>query len=742
VPGDLASLQAALADRYVIEGKIGAGGMASVYAATDKRHRRKVAVKVLRPELAAALGAERFLREIETSANLRHPHIIPLYDSGESGGLLYYVMPLVEGESLRARLNREPRLPLDDALGIAREVADALGHAHERGIIHRDVKPENILLENGHAVVVDFGIARAIGEAGETGPQTLTRAGMALGTPKYMSPEQAAGESDLDGRSDLYSLACVLYEMLAGRAPFDGRTFARLSYQHLMEAPPPILPLRPGLPLAVASALARALAKNRADRFETMAGFVAATDSPTARLAADRSVAVLPFLSLSADPENDYFADGITEDVIAQLSKIRSLKVVSRTSVMPFRKREQGLHEIAARLAVGALVDGSVRRAGSRVRIVAQLIDAATDRHLWSETYDRELTDIFAIQTEVALHIAAALEAELSPDERIRLQQQPTTDSRAYQLYLQGRHHLIRFTTESVNRAIEYFERALERDPGYAPAWTAIAMAFMDLGENGALSPDEAYPRVRSAVAEALALDPESAEAHCYAAFGKFVYEFDWDGAEAGFRRALDLSPGSADTWDLYGRLCSALGRFDEAIAMTRRAQDLDPLTHRFDLATALLRAGQYDEAYETVSRALEFEPDESRGHATLGWIHFLTGRQAEGIAALEHAVELSPLHTGWLAQLGQAYATAGMDDRARDILDRLIADSRTRYVAPYHIAFVHTGLRQYDHAINCLEQAFEERSGAIYGLKGSFLFAPLREHPRFQALLHRMGLH
>jgi eukaryotic-like serine/threonine-protein kinase len=613
-----ANLQTALADLYTIEQLIGAGGTASVYRAVDRRHRRQVAVKVLRPDLAAALGAERFLREIETSANLRHPHIVPLYDSGEAGGFLYYVMPLVEGESLRARLDREPQLPVDVALAITREVASALGHAHDRHVLHRDVKPENILLENGHAVVVDFGIARAIGEAGDTETDGLTRPGLALGTPQYMSPEQAVGEKDLDGRSDLYSLACVLFEMLAGRPPFEGPTFARLSYLHLMETPPAIEPLRPGVPAAVASALRRALAKAPGDRFPTMAAFVAALEQPVIQQAAQRSVAVLPFLSLSADPENDYFADGMTEDVIAQLSKIHSLRVVSRTSVMPFRKREGGLREIASRLAVGALVDGSVRRAGGRVRIVAQLIDAASDTPVWSETYDRDLTDIFAIQTEVALHIAAALEAELSPDERGRLQRQPTTNSRAYQLYLQGRHHLIRFTTESVTRSIDYFERAIERDRAYAPAWTGLAMAFMELGENGALNPDVAYPRVRSAVAEALALDPESSDAHTYAAFGKLVYEFDWAGAEAGFKRALELSPGNADAWDLYGRLCSATGRFDEAVEMTRRAQELDPLTHRLDLATAFLRAGRYDEALETVERALEFEPHEPRGHATL----------------------------------------------------------------------------------------------------------------------------
>jgi serine/threonine-protein kinase len=733
----VARLREALANRYTIGREVGAGAMARVYEAEDIRHRRKVAIKVLRPELAAALGAERFLREIETSANLRHPHILPLFDSGEAGESLFYVMPLVEGESLRARLEREKQLPLDEALQIAREVADALNYAHSRGVIHRDIKPENVMLESGHAVVADFGIARVISAANG---QVLTQTGLALGTPRYMSPEQTAGE-DLDGRSDLYSLACTLYEMLAGQPPFIGPTLQRLSYQHMFETAPAITQFRPAVPAGVAAALQRALAKAPADRFHTTTAFADALSKPVADRAVARSVAVLPFLNLSTDPENEYFADGITEDVIAQLSKIRALKVVSRTSVMPFKRREQDLREIATRLQVATLLEGSVRRAGSRVRIVAQLIDADTDQHLWAETYDRELTDIFAIQTEVALHIAAALQAKLSPDERVRIGRQPTTDVRAYQLFLQGRQCLMRFTEERLRKAIEYFERAIERDAGYAPAYSGIAMALTELGETGALRPDEAYPRAKAAAAQALALDAELSDAHCTVAYGKLVYDFDWAGAEAEFKRALELSPSSADAYDLYGRLCSALERYDEAIALQQRAQELDPLMHRVDVATAFLRAGRYDEAVEVASRAVEFDRDDARAHSTLGWAFLGMGKREEGLAALEHAVELSPGNTAWLAQLGQAYGLNGRPDSAREILGRLTEQSRTRYVAPYHMAYVYTGLGQHDQAVDCLEQAFEQRAGAVYGMKGSFLFAPLRAHPRFGALLRRMNL-
>jgi serine/threonine-protein kinase len=733
----LEQLIAALADRYVIERELGQGGMAVVYLARDVRHERRVALKVLRPEIGAVLGVERFLAEIKVTANLRHPHLVPLFDSGEAGGLLYYVMPFVEGESLRDRLTRDRQLPLEEALHITREIADALGYAHSLGVVHRDVKPENILLAGGHALVADFGIARAVSAASAT---RMTESGLAVGTPAYMSPEQATAEPRLDGRSDLYSLACVLYEMLAGEPPYTGPTYHAILARRLTDPMPSLRAARDTVPDHVEGAIRRALARAPADRFATMSGFADALSTKAGTPPTPRSVAVLPFLNLSADPENEYFADGITEDVIAQLAKIRALKVISRTSVMAFKGRQQPLREIADRLQVATLLEGSVRRAGDRVRIVAQLIDAATDRHLWAETYDRQLTDIFAIQTEVALRIAAALQAELSPDEQARIGREPTSDLRAYQLYLQGRHSFIRYSEEGMRKAIGYFEEAIALDPGYALAHAGVALAYTELGEVGALPPEAAYPGARAAAARALALDPELGDAHCAVAFAKFVYEFDWTGAEQEFQRALELSPSSADTYDLYGRLCSALGRFDEAITLQQRAQELDPLAHPADVATALLRAGRYDEALEAAHRAIVLG-SAARGHSTLGWAYFRKGRIDEGLEALERAVALAPGDTLWLAQLGQAHALAGNEERAREILGELEAQSATRYVGPYHMAYVHTGLGQYDRAMDYLEQAFERHTGAVYGIRGSFLFEPLRTHPRFEALLRRMHL-
>jgi TolB-like protein/Tfp pilus assembly protein PilF len=457
--------------------------------------------------------------------------------------------------------------------------------------------------------------------------------------------------------------------------------------------------------------------------------------------ARSRSVAVLPFLNLTAGPEDEYFADGITEDVIAQLSKIRALKVISRTSVMRFKERLASLKEIGAVLGATTLLDGTVRHVGDRVRIVAKLIDVETDKHLWAETYDRELTDIFSIQTDVALQIAAALKAELSPDEDTRVRKEPTSDIQAYKLFLKGRQWFIKYNTEGYGQAIEYFDRAIARDPTFARAWANLAMAYTELAESGVGPPDVSHARAAEAAATALRLDPDLAAAHCTTAHIKMVHEFDWAGAEREFKRALELSPSDDDTYDLYGRLCAGLGRHDEAIALQRRAHELDPLAHRMDMVTALLRAGRYEQAAVEAQDAVELEPGYDRARATLGWAYFLSGKKVEGLAELEEAVALSPGNTMWLGQLGEAYAMAGNLAKAREILGELEERARVSFVSPYHIAYVHTGLGEFDRAMDWLERAVAERTGPAYSIKGSFLLTRLHGHPRFQALLRKMKL-
>jgi len=419
---------------------------------------------------------------------------------------------------------------------------------------------------------------------------------------------------------------------------------------------------------------------------------------------------------------------------------MRTLKVISRTSVMALKGREESLPDIASRLQVRTVLEGSVRRLGDRVRIVAQLIEPASGRHLWAETYNRRITDIFTIQTEVALHIAAALKAELSSAERERIRREPTQDVQAYELYLRGRHCFVRFTAEEMQRSIEYFETAIERDPDFALAYVGITLALTDLVETGIMHRAAAQGRALSAAAKAVVLDPDLGEAHCADAYARMVYEYDWVGAEAGFRRAIELSPNSGDAYELYGRMCAGLGRFDEAIALQERAFELDPLTHRTVLATALLRAGRNEDAARVVNQALAAEPHDPRLRATLGWSLLRQGRVDEGLAEMERAVALTQENI-WVAQLGEAYALTGRTEEARKMLRILEDPSREAPPSPYHLAYVYTGLGDAERAMDHLERAFDEGTGALYGIKGSFLLAPLRQHPRFTTLLRRMHL-
>jgi TolB-like protein/Flp pilus assembly protein TadD len=455
------------------------------------------------------------------------------------------------------------------------------------------------------------------------------------------------------------------------------------------------------------------------------------------------SVAVLPFINLNADPDNEFFADGITEDVIAHLTKIRSLKVISRTSVMAFKKRDRGLREIGKRLGASTLLEGSVRRSGNRVRIIAQLVDGATDEHIWAETYDRDLTDIFAIQTDVALNIANALRAELSHDERARVGRRPTYDLEAYELYLRGRNSLNQFTEEGCRRGLIDFDAAIARDPNFALAWASIAEAHAEMCIDGSLnrSPEESIRLAKTAATRALELDNELGEVHGISGLIQFAFDFDWRGAERSFLKAIELSPGSAQVHEHYSWLCTSLERYDDALREVRRARELDPILMPTDVATTLLRAGRIEEALDEARRSVQDEPGLPRCHSILGWALIFHGETAAGIASLEQAVAISPGTTLFLSQLGQACARTGDVKRARIILQQLHDRSTREFVSPYHFAYIHAGLGEADTAIDYLERAFEQRSGAVYGIKGSFLFDNLRTHPRFVSLLERMNL-
>jgi serine/threonine-protein kinase len=466
----------------------------------------------------------------------------------------------------------------------------------------------------------------------------------------------------------------------------------------------------------------------------------APTSAAPASEASALSVAVLPFVE-RGERLDDYFAEGIAEDVIAHLTRIRAITVISRVTAAEFRERRHAPSDIGAALGVRTILEGSVRRQGERVRIVASLIEASTGRQLWAEQYDRALTDIFGIQSDVALHIADALHATLTRDERARVNRPPTDDFVAYQLLLQGRQWHIRYTAEGFANAVERFERALARDPHFALAAANLAIVLTEATENGMMSAAVALPRAASAVALALRADHELAEAHAADGYLRMMSDFDWPGAEAAFRRAIDLGPGAADAFDYFGRLLYGLGRWDESIDMVLRAQALDPLAHRNDLASALLRAGRYAEARARAEQALELEPEYDRARATLGWALLLAGEREAGVREMEHALAIAPNSTLWMAQLAQARAMMGDERSARETLAQLAARAATGYVSPYHLAYIHTGLGEADRATDLLEQAVKQRAGPAYAIKGSFLFAPLRTHPRFRALLASMHL-
>lgn len=769
---------------YEILAAIGAGGMGEVYRARDTRLGRDVAIKVCRGDLARdPERLRRFEQEARLVSTLNHPSIVTVYDVGDSGGAAYIAMELLDGRTLRELL-AEGALPTKKLLGIAAQLADGLAKAHDAGIVHRDLKPENVIVTtDGFAKILDFGLGKLVepDDPGHeaTGVSLVTEPGTMMGTSAYMSPEQALGRP-ADFRSDQFAFGSLLYEMLTGKGAFARASVPETMTAVIREEPEPLERRAPRAPAPLRWIIERCLAKDAVERYASTRDLAhdlarlrdrlsEVTDSAPGGAAAPRptdrrrtattastavaatepgvatlpSVAVLPFVNMSTDPENEFFADGITEDVIAHLAKIRTLRVISRTSVMAFKGRQQSLREIGAALGVGMLVEGSVRRSHNRVRIVAQLVDPRADEPLWAESYDRELDDIFAIQTDVALQVAAALRAELTLEERARIGRRPTRDLAAYQLYLQGRHHLVRFTKEGVTQSLAFFEQAVARDPSFALAYAAMAHAHTQFGIEGisGVVPVEAFARAQRAVKSALALDDSLAEAHGIVGLLLFTRDFDWKGAEAEFRRALALSPGSADVCDHLGWLCSAQRRFDESLALVRRAHELDPVAHRSDVANELMRAGRTQEALAEAERALALDPKFSRSNAVFGWACLKLGRTVEGLAAIARAVEFSPGSTLFLAQLGQAYGMTGDEARSRAILAELEALAATEYVAAYHFAHVFTGLGEHDAAIDCLERAFEQRSGGIYGVKGSYLFASLHEHPRFRALLRRMNL-
>jgi len=787
-----------LADRYVIERELGRGGMATVYLAHDLKHDRRVALKVLHPELAATLGPERFLREIRTTARLDHPHILAVHDSGETHGQLWYTMPYVEGESLRDRLRREVQLPVEEAVRLTHEVADALDYAHRHGLVHRDVKPENILLSDGHARVADFGVARALDAAG--GSQ-LTETGMSVGTPAYMSPEQASA-GQMDGRSDIYALGCVLYEMLAGEPPFTGPTPQAILAKRVLEPVPHVRTLREGVPEPLEQAISRALARAPADRFATAAEFAralargpseGASDRPWSarrllpytlgllfasvalvalvltrgtlfgrgarpaasslsdssrpareagpeRVAAGKSVAVLPLVNVGNDPEQEYFADGMTDELTSALGKIPGLRVAARSSAFTFKGKTADAREVGEKLRVATVLEGSIRRAGPRLRVAAQLVNTSDGLALWSETYERELKDVFDVQDDIARAILRALQVRLGADDTAHLAGPRTESLEAHDLYLRGRFYYIKYTEPDLRRSLTLYQQALARDSTYAPAWAGMADAWSALADDY-LAPSEAYPKAKGAARRAVALDSTLADAH--AALGLVLHQYDWDfaAAEHEYQRAIALNPNAAAAYHYYGYvLLSTPARLDSALAVLRRAQSLDPLSAYtlHDLGWVLQLMGRYGEAIQEGRQALDLDPHAWLPLDLLGRTLLLTGRPEEALRTLRRA-EDPPPHVR--AATARALVALGQREEAGRVLRELEQEAARRYVRPEAIAEVYVAFGEVDAAFRWLEAAYRARSTGVLQLKVERHWDPIRSDPRFAALVTKVGI-
>jgi eukaryotic-like serine/threonine-protein kinase len=733
-------LRAALSDRYSIDREIGRGGMATVFLAQDLKHDRPVAMKVLHPELATGLGIERFLREIKTAAGLNHPHILAVYDSGEAGGLLFYTMPRVEGETLRQRLERERQLPIEDAVRIAADVAEALAYAHARGVVHRDIKPENIMLAGERALVTDFGIARALSAAGL---EPITDSGVVIGTPAYMSPEQAASDPALDGRSDLYSLGCVVYEMLVGSAPFSGATPRVMMARHATAPPPSISSVRPTVPAALERAVLRALAKAPADRFATPSQFAEALMAPTAGDAGvgeGESIAVLPFANVSESTEFDYLSEGITEDIINALAQLPGLRVAARTSSFAFRGKAVDLGEVGAKLKVATVLEGSVQKAGNRLRVTAQLVKAADGSLLWSERYEREMTDIFAIQGEIAKAIADRLQVTLGSGTPLVT---PSTENLdAYHLYLKGRHYLAQRGL-ALKQAVDCLERALVLDPHFALAHAGFAEACVILVQYG-LAPAKALrTQAHAAARRALALAPDLAEAHCARGTLSLVVDWNWPEAARHLRRALELQPRyvAARIWLAY-YLIFVEEQFDEGIAVGRRAVELDPLAPlpAMQLGMTLMGAGRPEEAIAPLERAAELAPTMFLPLLHLGLLYNNLGRTQEAVALLEQAVTTSGRHPWTLAALAICYGALGKRADLEAIRDELAARARREYVQATWLAALSAALGRMDEAFALLHRACEERDGILVYSRRYPFFSLFQKDPRMDEIYRRIG--
>ena len=775
---------------YRILEKVAAGGMGVVYRARDEQLDRDVAVKVLPPGTLRDDTARRhFRKEALALAKLNHPNIETVYEFGTQDGMDFLVMEYVPGKTLADRLTGGT-LPEKEVVALGMQIAAALEEAHERGIVHRDLKPANIALtEKGRAKILDFGLAKLLRPVEEGSTETLTDSHAAAGTLPYMPPEQLRGEP-VDARTDIYTIGAVVYEMATGRRAFQEEQTSRLIDAILHQ--PAVAPraLNSRISTELETIILKCLDKDPDRRYQSatellvdlrrlepsssrytpppappvwdrvaklvgygVAGLLVLAVGLTAMNAGGlrdrllgrlrtpqiRSLAVLPFANLSGDPNQDYFADGMTEALITDLGQIQALRVISRTSVMQFKATRKPLDKIAQELHVDAIIEGSVSHSQNLAQVTARLVYASTDTQLWSKSYQRDLQNVLVMQGEVASAIVHEIDITLTPQEQARLASGRPVNPAAHQSYLKGR-YLNKGTSSQQRKAREYFEEAIRIDPNYAPAYAGLADYYLASVQ---IRPLVSMPQARQLALKALDLAPELAEAHMELALIHFYADWDWVAADREFRRALELSPSDAEAHRTYSFYLAALARADEAQAESLHAQQLDPLSIWTQITAGYVFYfnRKYDEAIEQCRKVLEWDPSSVGGYDCLGTSYLAKGMYEQSIAAAQEASRLSDNDPTRLVGLGRAYALAGRKPGARTVLDQLRQFSSRIYVSPYFFAAIYAALGQNDEAFTWLHEALRERDVYLAWLKVDSAVDPLRRDPRFQELLHHIGL-
>jgi serine/threonine protein kinase len=730
---------------YKILEKLGEGGMGVVYKAEDTKLGRIVALKFLRPELTRNKEAKiRFIHEAQAASALDHNNICTIYEIDETeDGQTFIVMSCYEGETLKDKIRRGP-LKLEEALDMAVQIAQGLEKAHKKGIIHRDIKPANIfVIEDEILKILDFGVAKLAGQP------KLTKTGSALGTAAYMSPEQAKGK-EVNHRTDIWSLGVVLYEMLTAQLPFRGEYEQAVIYAILNEEPEPVTNVRNE---ELKKLIIKSLQKESGKRYQDMQELLAGLRSIQKKLEtgseiaiSDRvnplpSIAVLPFVNMSPDPENEYFSDGLAEELISALSKLEGLHVTARTSAFRFRGKDLDMREIGEQLNVGTVLEGSVRKSGNRLRITAQLIKAADGFHLWSEKYDRELGDVFAIQDDISLNIVDALKVRLLGKEREKLVKRYTDNMEAYDLYLKGRYFLNTLTEEGIRKSLDCFQEAIQKDPGYAPAYSGVASIHIALVVLQQFSSHEMMPKAKSELLKALEMDDSLAEAHAWLGSLSLQYEWDWPSAERELKRAIELKPNSPEAHQFYSDYLSITGRMGEAVSEAERARDLDPLSAitKSILIWLLFVSRQFDRAVVHAREALKAEP------SLLIQMHYwraLRRSKMVGEAWTECKKFITLFISSEIAEaMEDNYAVSGFKGAMRTAAEKMAEQSKRRYVSPYMIATFFALAEDDDQTLHWLEKAYEQRDIYFYSIGVEPDWDRVRSNPRFTALLKKIGL-